>query len=171
MKRKYISTLILFVCAVTSSLAHAADRFLVLQRASATLTDASPSRVVDFTLPLLPLVNTSSSIANSAVLDIQIGGAEYDFNEVYINPPTTVCTANSTDANQAGSLGFFDEHDDTNLRGEWSTNHIAFSSSLLHSGPNKLLICIRSITGNAGPGVGNLDNISVRSIVLHYHTF
>lgn len=94
-------------------------------------------------------------------------------NEVYINPPTTVCTANSTDATQAGSLGFLHEHDDANQKFEWDVNHIAFDSSKLRTGTNQvntLLICIRSSTGQAGPGVGNLDNIGVRSIVLHYHT-
>ena len=95
---------------------------------------------------------------------------EYNFNEVYLNPPTTVCTDNATDANQVASVGTLQEHDDTNMKGEWATNHIAFSSSLLEPGTNQLMVCIRTVGGEAGPGVGNLDNIGVRSVVLHYHT-
>jgi hypothetical protein len=101
---------------------------------------------------------------------LEVLGSEFNYNEVYINPPTTVCTSNDTDANQAGSIGFLLEHDDANLKSEWAANQKAFSSSLLLAGTNRLLICIRSATGEAGPSVGNLDNISVRGITLFYHT-
>jgi hypothetical protein len=115
-------------------------------------------------------VNRSSSTSNSAVLDLEALGSEFNYNEIYINPPTTVCTSNDTDANQAGSIGFLLEHDDTNLKSEWAANHKAFSSALLLAGTNQLMFCVRSISGEAGSSVGNLDNVSVRSIVLHYHT-
>jgi hypothetical protein len=150
------------------SCAIAAADFTTIRRTTASLTDGTPRLLVSFTLPAN--VNLSSSIANSAVLDLEALGSEYDFNEVYINPPTTVCTANSTDANQAGSIGSLQEHDDTNLNGEWATNHFAFSSGLLKAGTNQLMICIRSETGAAGAGVGNLDNVGIKAAVLHYHT-
>jgi hypothetical protein len=157
----------MLVLAAGWTCANAAADFVVVQRGQSNLSDSVPQFVRTFTLAS---VNRESSIANSAVLLLDVGGAEYNYNEVYINPPTTVCTSNGTDANQAGSIGYLKEHDDTNLRGEWTTNHIAFSSSLLQAGTNTLLICIRSATGEAGPGVGNLDNVSVKSAVLHYHT-
>jgi hypothetical protein len=165
---KFLKTLpVMLVLAAGWTCANAAADFVVVQRGQSNLSDSVPQFVRTFTLAS---VNRESSIANSAVLLLDVGGAEYNYNEVYINPPTTVCTSNGTDANQAGSIGFLKEHDDTNLRGEWTTNHIAFSSSLLQAGTNTLLICIRSVTGEAGPGVGNLDNVSVKSAVLHYHT-
>lgn len=164
---KFSKTLFIAALLASSSLANAAAEFIVIQRGSASLSDSTPSRLVEFTLPAT--VNRSSSIANSAVLDLRVSGSEFDFNEVYINPPTDVCTSDATDANQAGSIGKLDEHDDTRLKGEAVTNHIAFSSGLLKAGINELLVCIRSATGEAGPNVGNLDNISLRSVVLHYH--
>lgn len=165
---KFSKTLpVMLVLAAGWTCANAAADFVVVQRTQSNLSDSAPQLVRTFTLAS---VNRSSSIANSAVLLLDVGGAEYNYNEVYINPPTTVCTSNGTDANQAGSIGYLKEHDDTNLRTEWGTNHIAFSSSLLQAGTNTLLICVRSATGEAGPGVGNLDNVSVKSAVLHYHT-
>jgi hypothetical protein len=165
---KFLKTLpVMLVLAAGWTCANAAAEFVVVQRGQSNLSDSVPQLVRTFTLAS---VNRSSSIANSAVLTLEVGGSEYNANEVYINPPTTVCTSNGTDANQAASIGLLQEHDDTNLRTEWATNHIAFSSSLLQVGTNTLMICIRSVTGEAGPGVGNLDNMSVRSAVLQYHT-
>ena len=157
---------VMLVLAAGWTCANAAADFVTLQRGQSNLDDSVPRLLRSFTLAS---VNRSSTIANSAVLDLEVGASEYNFNEIYINPPTTVCTSNGTDANQAASIGFLQEHDDTNLRGEWAANHIAFSSSLLQAGTNTVMICIRSETGEAGPGVGNLDNVSVRSMVLHYH--
>lgn len=154
--------------ATSSMLASAAADFTTIRRTQFDMSDSVPTLVVNFTLP--NNVNRSSSTSNSAVLDLEALGSEFNYNEVYINPPTTVCTSNATDANQAGSIGMLLEHDDTNLKGEWAANHKAFSSALLLAGTNQLLFCIRSLTGEAGPSVGNLDNVSVRSVVLHYHT-
>lgn len=154
--------------ATAASTSQAAADFTTIRRTQANLDDNTPRLLVSFTLPTT--VNRSSTIANSAVLVLEALGSEYNRNEVYINPPTTVCTADSTDANQAGSVGLLQEHDDTNLRTEWAANHIAFSSSLLKAGTNQLMICIRNETGGAGPGVGNLDNVGIRGAVLHYHT-
>jgi len=150
------------------SCAYAAADFTTIRRTQISLNDASARLLINFTLPAN--LNTSSSTSNSAVLDLEALGSEFNFNEIYINPPTTVCTDNGTDANQVASIGFVQEHDDTNLKTEWAANHIAFSSGLLQTGTNQLMICIRSITGDAGSGVGNLDDVSFRSVVLHYHT-
>jgi hypothetical protein len=159
---------VMLVLAAGWTCANAAADFITVQRGQSNLDDSVPRFLRSFTLPTA--VNRSSTIANSAVLDLEVGGSEYNFNEIYINPPTTVCTSNGTDANQAASIGALQEHDDTNLRVEWAANHIAFSSSLLKAGTNTVMICVRSETGEAGQGVGNLDNVSLRSMVLHYHT-
>ncbi len=159
---------VLMLLAAGWSCAQAAADFTTIRRATATLDDGTPRLLVSFTLPAN--VNLSSSIANSAVLDLEALGSEYNYNEVYINPPTTVCTNNGTDANEPGSIGMLQEHDDTNLNSEWATNHFALSSALLRAGTNQLMICIRSTTGDAGSGVGNLDNVSIKAAVLHYHT-
>lgn len=150
------------------SSAHAAADFITITRSQQNLDDATPRLLLNFTLPAT--LNRSSLTANSAVLTFEALGSEFNYNEVYINPPTTVCTANDTDANQAGSLGFVREHDDDNLKTEWAANQIAFSSAQLVTGSNQLMVCIRNSTGGAGSGVGNLDNVSFKSIVLHYHT-
>ena len=157
---------VMLVLAAGWTCANAAADFVTVQRGQSNLDDSVPRFLRNFALAS---VNTSSTIANSAVLDLEVGASEYNYNEVYINPPTTVCTSNGTDANQAASIGFLQEHDDTHLRGVWAAIHIALSSSLLQAGTNTVMICIRSATGEAGPGVGNLDNVSVRSMVLHYH--
>lgn len=154
--------------ATSSMLAAAAGDFTTIRRSQFDMSDSVPTLLVSFTLP--STVNRSSSTSNSAVLDLEALGSEFNYNEIYVNPPTTVCTSNDTDANQAASIGTLLEHDDTNLKGEWAANHKAFSSALLLSGTNQLMFCIRSVSGEAGPNVGNLDNVSVRSIVLHYHT-
>jgi hypothetical protein len=159
---------IVMLLAAGWSAAHAAADFVTIRRTQTNLDDTTSRYLVSFTLP--SNLNRSSSTANSAVLDLEALGVEFNFTEAYINPPTTVCTANSTDANQAGSIGMLQEHDDTSLKTEWAANHIAFSSALLQTGTNELMVCIRSETGAAGSGVGNLDNVSLRSIVLHYHT-
>jgi hypothetical protein len=165
---KFSKTILTAALIAGASLAHAAADFTTIRRTVLNLDDATPRLLVTFTRPAN--VNLSTSTANSAVLVLEVLGSEYNYNEVYINPPTTVCTSNATDANQAGSVGFVNEHDDTNLRTEWATNHRAFSSGLLQAGSNQIMLCIRSATGEAGPGVGNLDNVSVRSVILHYHT-
>jgi hypothetical protein len=161
-------TLLAAALATSSILASAAGDFTTIRRSQFDMSDAVPTLLVSFTLP--NNVNRSSSTSNSAVLDLEALGSEFNNNEIYVNPPTTVCTSNDTDANQAASIGTLLEHDDTNLKGEWAANHKAFSSALLLAGTNQLMICIRSIAGEAGPSVGNLDDVSVRSIVLHYHT-
>ncbi len=149
------------------SCANAAADFITIQRSQTDLSDASPSMVVNFTLPTS--LNRSSSTANSAVLNLDAKQVEFNFNEIYINPTTTVCSDDNNDAtNQPNSLNFLREHDDDNLKTEWATNHIAFSSALLRTGTNQLLICSRGETGDSA--AGNNDDLSVKSIVLYYHT-
>jgi hypothetical protein len=150
------------------SCAHAAADFTTIRRTQINMSDAVPSLVLTFTLPTT--LNRSTSTANSAVLDAEVLGLEFNRNEIYVNPPTLVCTDDDTDANQAGSVGVLQEHDDINLKTEWSANHMTFSSGLLQTGTNQLLVCIRTIDGEAGSNVGNLDDISLRNMVLHYHT-
>jgi len=159
---------VVLVLAAAWSCAQAAADFTTIRRSTADLNDSTPQLLVNFTMP--STVNRSSSTANSAVLDVEINQAEYNYNRVYINPPTTVCTDQDTDANASASIGYLQEHDDINLKTEWATNHFVFSSALLKSGSNTLMICIRSETGGVGTGAGNLDDVSVRGMVLHYHT-
>ena len=161
---KLATTILAASLLASTSLAQAAADFATLRSASSLgLNDTTPSRVINFTLPAT--VSTSSY----SVLDFEVLGSEFNYNEIYVNPPTTVCTSDSTDANQSGSVGYLQEHDDDNLKTEWATNHIVFPSSKLLAGANKVLICVRSAAGNAGNGAGNIDDISVRSMVLHYH--
>jgi hypothetical protein len=171
-KRNFAKThsriLLAAALATSSMLASAAGDFVTVSRSQTNLSDSAPRLLINFTLP--SNVNRSSSTANSAVLDLEALGVEFNYIEAYINPPTTVCTSNDTDANQAASIGFLLEHDDASLKTEWAANHKAFSSALLLAGTNQLMICVRNISGQAGANVGNLDNVSVRSIVLHYHT-
>jgi hypothetical protein len=162
----FSKTALLAALLAGASLANAGADFTTIARSQRDLDDAHPSLVLNFTLPSNVLLSSTTS----DVLDFEVKESELNFNEGYINPPTTVCTADTTDANQAGSIGFLQEHDDANLKTEWATNHKAFASNLLKAGTNTLLICVRNSTGGAGPGVGNLDNVSVRNVVLHYHT-
>ena len=162
---KLLSLAALLAAGVSS--AQAAADFITVTRSQQNLDDATPRLLLNFTLP--DNLNRSSQTSNSAVLTFEALGVEFNYNEAYINPPTTVCTANDTDANQPGSLGFLREHDDDHLKTEWAANQIAFSSAQLVAGNNQLMVCIRNLTGGAGSGVGNLDNVSLKSIVLHYH--
>ena len=160
---KAIPTLILLAAGWTC--AHATAHFVTIQRGQSNLGDAVHGQVIPFTLPAT--VNMSNATAFSAVLDLAVLGSTYGYNEVYINPPTTVCTDNGSDANQAGSIGMLQKHEDSNLQNEWAVNHIALSSSFLVPGANKIMFCVRNSTGGLD---GNLDNIGLKSIVLLYHT-
>jgi hypothetical protein len=166
--RTHSRILLAAALATSSMLASAAGDFIGVRRSQSDMNDSVRTLLISFTLP--SNVNRSSSTASSAVLDLEALGSEFNYNEIYVNPPTTVCTSNDTDANQPASIGFLQEHDDANLKTEWAANHKAFSSALLLAGTNQLMFCIRNVSGQAGANVGNLDNVSVRSIVLHYHT-
>jgi hypothetical protein len=151
------------------SCANAAADFITIQRTQVDLNDANPQLLVDFTLPTS--LNRSGSTSNSAVLDLEALGSEFNFNQLYLNPPPNpVCGDNSTDAYDPQQIGELQEHDDINLKNEWVANHMTFSSGKLARGTNTLMICIRAENGDAGPNVPNVDDVSVRNIVLHYHT-
>jgi hypothetical protein len=164
----FLKTIPLAALIAASSFAHAAADFTTIRWRQVNLDDNVPKLLVSFTLPFT--VNRSSSLANSAVLDLEVLESKNNFNEVYINPPTTTCTDNDTDANQSASIGMLGEHDDIHMLGEWAANHIAFPSSLLQPIINQLMVCIRDEFGNVVLGGGSMDNISLRSVVLHYHT-
>jgi hypothetical protein len=159
---KAIPTLILLAAGWTC--AHATAHFVTIQRGQTNLGDTTPGQVTTFLLP--SAVNESSATAFSAVLDLAVLGSTYGYNEVYINPPTSVCTDNSADANQPASIGMLQRHQDSNLQNEWAENHIALSSALLMPGVNRIMFCVRNSTGGLD---GNLDNIGLKSIVLSYH--
>jgi hypothetical protein len=144
--------------------AHATAHFVTIQRVQTNLGDTVPGQVSTFLLPTA--VTQSTATAFSAVLDLAVFGSTYGYNEVYINPPTSVCTDNDADANQAASIGMLQKHEDSNLQNEWAENHIAFSSALLLPGVNRIMFCVRNSTGGLD---GNLDNIGLKSIVLSYH--
>jgi hypothetical protein len=108
-------------------------------------------------------VTTSSAISDSAVLQFVSFGVVYGFNEIYINPPTSNCTGDVPDANQAKSLGYLNTHGDST-----GTNLITFNSALLKAGTNRIMVCIRDSLG--GIGASNLDDIDISHIVLHYKT-
>jgi len=146
--------------------ANAAADFITIHRGQLDMGDSVPSLVLGFTLP--PNFDRLGTIPNSAVLDLTVLGSRFDFNEVYINPPIASCTDNDADPNEENSLGALQEHDDDKLKTEWATNHIAFSSFLMNAGSNQLLFCVRSREGNVGDG--GLDDVSIKSVVLHYHT-
>ncbi|UJP06216.1 MAG: hypothetical protein LZF61_04365 [Nitrosomonas sp.] len=164
--KKILSISVSAALLMVTTYVSAADNYIVIQRGSTTLSDSSPTLVRTFTLPAL--VNLSSSIANSAVLQFVAVGSEFNFNEIYINPPTEVCTDNDTDANQAKSIGFINDYDDTQAKFDAFTNHIAFSSALLQPGANKIMFCVRDATGEIDSA--NIDNVTIKSVVLHYKT-
>lgn len=158
--------LVLALAAGWSS-AHAAADFTTVWRGRLELNDATPRLYKNFTLP--SNVNRSSSGPNSAVLDLEVMGSQFNYNEVYINPAQDpVCTDDAEDAHQSVSVDMLQDHDDPEMRDEWATNHITFSSALLKAGSNQIMICARNMNGDASQG--DLDDMSVRSIVLHFHT-
>jgi hypothetical protein len=142
--------------------------FTTLQRAQSNLDDSTPSLVVSFTLP--SNVNVRPTLANSAVLDLDVLGSTFFFNRAYINPPSTTCGSNVNDPNESRAVGYLQAHQDVFLSNEWATNHITLAGNDLLPGANVLLVCIRDSTGNAGSGVTNLDAIGVRNVTLQYHT-
>lgn len=123
------------------------------------MSSASVVVVVVFVLPLLVdfnlpgNVSTASSTARGAVLQFQTFSVENGQDEVYINPPTNVCTVNgSGDANQSASIGTLDKH----TAGERFTSHKTFSSALLiPGGANTLMFCARDSGGGTS---GSVDN-------------
>jgi hypothetical protein len=145
------------------SCANASSHFVTIQKGTSTLSNAAGwSRTFD----LPGNVNLDGSIANSAVLDLEVKGSTFKHNEVFINPSSSTCKPDGPGDNTP-SAGNLQEHDDDFMRNEWATNHMTFSSSSLLPGTNTLMICTRDSSGGL---TGNVDNITIGSIVLHYHS-
>jgi hypothetical protein len=66
------------------SISHANDGYTVIQRGGAFIGDTSNGYVKTFELP--NTVVTSGAVADSAVLQLDVEGSEFNFNEIYINP-------------------------------------------------------------------------------------
>ncbi len=184
---RYAIVLLAGVCAFVPS-AQAGDDYVVIQRTSLSLADGTTSRrLITFTLPSDTI--TSTATANSAVLQLMAQDVNYAFNEIYVNPPTTVCTDNQEDANQGTSVHSLSPHiANDGAVSEVFTEHRAFSSARLQPGTactedtdcatsllcqtgtcrNRLMICIRTEAGLADNEANNVDNVSLHSIVLHY---
>jgi hypothetical protein len=172
------------------SYAQAGGDYVVIQRNAFSMNDGDTSRRLQtFTLP--DNTRTSASTANSAVLQLMVQDVNWAFNEIYINPPTTVCTDDGEDANQSASVHTLSPHvANDGTPSEVFTEHRAFSSARLQPGVactqdtdcatsllcqsgtcrNRLMICIRTETGQADVDAtpNDVDGISVHSIVLHY---
>jgi hypothetical protein len=165
--------------ALAPAISHAAptvsnpkDSYTVLQRDETTIDGTSNSLVYTFAFDLPDTVVTDTAVGKSAVLQLEVRNSDH-LNQVYINPPTTVCTDNATDANDdptapegSASIGFLNQHDDINAKTEWFANTNAFSSEKLHSGENTLMICVRDAAGNVN--TSTTDSIKVRNMMLLY---
>jgi hypothetical protein len=159
--------------AVTPTVSNPKDSYKVLVREPKTIDATSNSFVTTFNLP--DTVVTSSAVGKSAVLQLEVRDSDFNYNEVYINPPTITCTDNATDANDnpaapegSASIGNLNEHDDINATTEWFANTNAFSSEKLHSGDNTLMICVRDKAGNVTEDPTVSDSIRVRNMMLLY---
>jgi hypothetical protein len=137
---------------------------------------------------LSPDTITSRSVANSAVLQFTAAGVTWRHNEMYVNPPTRVCTDNgSEDANRSASIGVLNTH----TSDEIFTAQKVFSSARLQPGVvcaadndclisdacgqagvcvNRLLVCSRTENGRADQPPNDVDDFTLHSIVLHYKT-
>ena len=184
--RRYLMIGLLALLAVSPAV-QAADNYLVIQRGTISLSDGAASRrVLTFTLP--SNTSTSASTTNSAVLQLMATDVNFTHNEIYLNPPTTVCTDDGAeDANQPASVHLLTAHPTVR---ETFTDHRAFSSALLQPGiactanndcavsnvcqaglcRNRLMICSRTEGGFGDTSTNNVDNFSIHSIVLHYKT-
>jgi hypothetical protein len=152
--------------ALIPSISHATSDYVVISRGGAVLNDANEQVVFTFTLPTTVLL--TGGTANSAALVLEVEQSEFNDNEMYINPVGGVnagCDDNINDFNEPTSIGAVREHDDDNAKTEYFTSVKTFSNSKLLQGTNTLLICARDINGD---NLGNIDDIEVRNIMLHY---
>jgi hypothetical protein len=171
MKRSTFAAALGFSLLSAASLpAFAGDDYVVLQSNSGiNLRDGSTTHKLVRTFTLPTNVSLSTATSRSAVLQLEAQNVDFTKNEVYINPPTTTCTSDGVeDANQSASIGFLDPH--PAVRTENFGDAITFSSAKLRAGSNTLLLCVRSREGLGGASGINLDNITVRNIVVNYQT-
>ena len=167
---RLVMVLAILNCAIP---AFATDDYVVVQRQPFNVGNStSPTRVLNFNLP--ERIRTGAN--GVAVLQFFASGINDKANEVYINPPTQVCTDNGDgDANQEASVHVINE----------GMNHRAFKGNRLQASTtcvsddncpishecsaglcgNVLLICTRQADGSIG---GNVDDIDVHSVVVHF---
>jgi hypothetical protein len=183
---RQLSMMALVVCTMGIPYAHAADNYRVLKRNTTTLDDGAATHTLSCVLS--PNTVTSSSVVSSAVLQFTASGVTWEHNEMYINPPTRVCTDNgSEDANRSASIGVLNAH----ASDEIFTEQKVFSSARLQPGIacaadndclisdacgqagvclNRLLVCSRTENGRADQPPNDVDDFSLHNIVLHYKT-
>ena len=142
------------------------DYAVVQGNAIVSMSDGASHKLVrSFTLP--SNVSLSTATVRSAILEMETRNVDFTTNEVYVNPPTTVCTSDGAeDANQPASIGYIDPH--PTVRTEYFSDSISFASSKLKVGTNTIMVCIRSSAGLGGASGVNLDNINLRNIVVDY---
>jgi hypothetical protein len=167
------TTLSLLALVGGAPLVYAGGDYIVVERNAVAIGD-NPGAVQPLlrTFSLPPNVSQSTSASRSAVLVFEAASVQGTHAEVYLNPSTLQCADDgSADANQAASIFQLNPHNaNATAREEFYTNHVAFDSSRLRAGFNALMLCARSNTGEVDGGAGTVDDVVVRSIVLHYQT-
>jgi hypothetical protein len=120
--------------------------------------------LVSFTLPW----NVSKS--GAAILELETRDVDSKFDEVYINPPLTVCASDGgSDFNQNGSIGYLDAHLQLDSSHVFA-DRIIFGAAKLKAGSNIFLLCSRSQTGVGGGSAVNLDSFAVKNVLIHFRT-
>ena len=160
--------------ALAPAISHATSAdYVEISRSTMHLGDTDPSAVskVIYKFNLTDPV-TSGNNPDSAALVLEVLGADFGHNEMYINPlggvnatcddDTTDTNGNPNDGNQNQSIGYIRKHTNGD---EYFTSVKAFDNSHLQKGANTLLICAR---GEDGDNTINLDDFVVQHIMLHY---
>ena len=130
--------------------------------------DAEEQEFFTFFLPT-NIVETAR-LEDSAVLQYQVMDVDWDYNEIYVNPPrSTSCGRKDDDANQFFSIGEIGDYDaDEDMDNDFFTEHRTFESYRLEQGENVIMVCARDEGGDLGRG--QLDDFEIKHIVLHYKT-
>jgi hypothetical protein len=141
------------------------DFVVLLENGERYLHDGiAPNKLLlSFTLP----ANVSKS--GAAILKLETIDVDSEFDEVYVNPPTSVCNGVEADPNYSASIGYLDSHRRLD-RALVLNDLIVFGARKLRSGINTLLLCARSSTGVGGQYGTNLDAFSVKNIVVRFRT-
>lgn len=167
MKRSLIITAIGFSLLTAALPSFAGSDYVVLQgNANINMADGATSKLVK-TFAVPTNVSSSTATSRSAMLELEARHVNFTKNEIYINPPTTVCTSDGAeDANQAASIGFLEDH--PTVTNDFFKDAVMFTSSRLKAGNNTLMVCIRSENGLGGASGVNLDNINLRNMAVHF---
>ena len=183
MMKKSIMAMALGVLALNSTPALAGDDYVVIKSGSLNFVDPGKGGVekqrVTFTLP------SNVDTKKAAILQLREKGVEFDFNAIYINPPSPLGDDNSFGCadkdsapdviNQAALVASLDAHA-TTANTEVFTYHQVISGTNLKSGQNTFVICARGsdgkldTTASSGDDAVNNDNFTASNIVLHYQT-